>query len=34
MVKEDIPGSLEQLVLLAILRLGDNAYGMTDVLPP
>jgi PadR family transcriptional regulator, regulatory protein PadR len=29
MVKEDIPGSFEQLVLLAILRLGDNAYGMT-----
>jgi PadR family transcriptional regulator PadR len=29
MLKEDIPGSFEQLVLLAILRLGDNAYGMT-----
>jgi len=28
-VKEDIPGSFEQLVLLAVLRLGDNAYGMT-----
>ena len=29
MLKEDIPGSFEQLVLLAVLRLGDNAYGMT-----
>jgi PadR family transcriptional regulator, regulatory protein PadR len=28
-LKEDIPGSFEQLVLLAVLRLGDNAYGMT-----
>ena len=28
-MKEDIPGSFEQLVLLAVLRLGDNAYGMT-----
>jgi len=29
MLKEDIPGSFEQLVLLPVLRLGDNAYGMT-----
>jgi PadR family transcriptional regulator, regulatory protein PadR len=29
MLKEDIPGSFEQLVLLAVLRLGENAYGMT-----
>jgi DNA-binding PadR family transcriptional regulator len=29
MLKEDIPGSFEQLVLLAVLRLGPNAYGMT-----
>jgi PadR family transcriptional regulator, regulatory protein PadR len=28
-LKEDIPGSFEQLVLLAVLRLDDNAYGMT-----
>ena len=28
-MKDDIPGSFEQLVLLAVLRLGDNAYGMT-----
>jgi PadR family transcriptional regulator PadR len=28
-LKQDIPGSFEQLVLLAVLRLGDNAYGMT-----
>jgi DNA-binding PadR family transcriptional regulator len=27
--KEDIPGSFEQLVLLAVLQLGDRAYGMT-----
>src|SRR5262245_11950006 len=29
MLKDDIPGSFEQLVLLAVLRLGDGAYGMT-----
>ena len=29
MAKEDVPGSFEQLVLLAVLRLGDQAYGMT-----
>ena len=29
MLKEDIPGAFEQLILLAVLRLGDNAYGMT-----
>jgi DNA-binding PadR family transcriptional regulator len=29
MRKEDIPGSFEQLVLLAVLRLHDEAYGMT-----
>jgi DNA-binding PadR family transcriptional regulator len=29
MLKEDIPGSFEQLVLLAVLRLRDQAYGMT-----
>ena len=29
MRKEDIPGSFEQLVLLAVLRLRDQAYGMT-----
>jgi PadR family transcriptional regulator PadR len=29
MLKEDIPGSFEQLVLLAVLRLKDQAYGMT-----
>src|SRR5438270_851115 len=23
------PGGLEQLILIAILRLGDNAYGVT-----
>jgi PadR family transcriptional regulator, regulatory protein PadR len=28
-LKEDIPGSFEQLVLLAVMRLGDDAYGMT-----
>jgi DNA-binding PadR family transcriptional regulator len=27
--QEDIPGAFEQLVLLAVLRLGDDAYGMT-----
>ena len=27
--KPDIPGSFEQSVLLAILQLGDDAYGMT-----
>jgi DNA-binding PadR family transcriptional regulator len=29
MLKEPIPGSFEQLILLAVLRLGDEAYGMT-----
>jgi DNA-binding PadR family transcriptional regulator len=29
MGKDDIPGSFEQLVLLAVLRLGEGAYGMT-----
>lgn len=29
MRKDDIPGSFEQLVLLAVMRLGDEAYGMT-----
>lgn len=29
MKREGIPGSFEQLVLLAVLRLGDGAYGMT-----
>jgi PadR family transcriptional regulator PadR len=29
MGKRDHIGEFEQLVLLAILRLGDNAYGMT-----
>jgi PadR family transcriptional regulator, regulatory protein PadR len=28
-VKDDIPGSFEQLVLLAVMRLGETAYGMT-----
>ena len=28
MSKQDFLGSFEQLVLLAVLRLGDNAYGM------
>ncbi len=28
-MKEDIPGAFEQLVLLAVLRLEENAYGMT-----
>jgi PadR family transcriptional regulator PadR len=27
--REDVPGSFEQLVLLAVLQLGDQAYGMT-----
>ena len=27
--REDIPGSFEQLVLLALLRLAPDAYGMT-----
>lgn len=26
---EDFLGSFEQLVMLAVVRLGDNAYGMT-----
>jgi DNA-binding PadR family transcriptional regulator len=29
LTKEDIPGSFEQLVLLAVLRMRDQAYGMT-----
>ena len=29
MAKGDLPGAFEQLVLLSVLRLGDNAYGMT-----
>jgi PadR family transcriptional regulator PadR len=29
LAKDDIPGSFEQLVLLAVLRLGEQAYGMT-----
>lgn len=29
MDREGILGSFEQLVLLAVLRLGDEAYGMT-----
>lgn len=28
MVKPDLPGAFEQMVLLAVLRLGDEAYGM------
>ena len=27
--KPDIPGGFEQLVMLAVTRLGDSAYGMT-----
>jgi PadR family transcriptional regulator PadR len=27
--KPDLPGGFEQLVMLAVMRLGDNAYGMT-----
>ena len=26
---EDFLGSFEQLVILAVVRLGDDAYGMT-----
>lgn len=29
MARGDLVGSLEHLVLLALVRLGDNAYGMT-----
>lgn len=29
MSKRDNPGNFEQLVMLAVLRLGRNAYGMT-----
>lgn len=29
MGSNDNPGDFEQLVLLALLRLGENAYGMT-----
>ena len=28
MVKPDIPGGFEQMVLLAVMRLGEGAYGM------
>jgi hypothetical protein len=28
-MQSDLLGVLEQLVLLAVVRLGDNAYGMT-----
>ncbi len=28
MAKDDLLGSFEQLVLLAVMRLGDQAYGM------
>lgn len=27
--KQDLPGGFEQLVMLAVTRLGDAAYGMT-----
>ncbi len=27
--RADLLGSLEQIVLLAVMRLGENAYGMT-----
>ena len=27
--KTDLPGGFEQLVMLAVTRLGENAYGMT-----
>ncbi len=26
---QDLPGGFEQLVMLAVTRLGENAYGMT-----
>ena len=29
MSKRDQPGVFEQMVLLALIRLGDKAYGMT-----
>ena len=29
MARGDLLGSLEHIVLLALVRLGDNAYGMT-----
>ncbi|HVF40244.1 MAG TPA: helix-turn-helix transcriptional regulator [Gemmatimonadaceae bacterium] len=29
MKKADLPGAFEQLVMLAVARLGDAAYGMT-----
>jgi hypothetical protein len=29
MAKGDLPGAFEQLILLALLRLGSDAYGMT-----
>lgn len=29
MAKNDLPGAFEQLVLLALMRLGSRAYGMT-----
>jgi len=28
-MKQDLPGGFEQLVMLAVTRLGDMAYGMT-----
>jgi len=27
--RQDLPGGFEQIVMLAVTRLGDNAYGMT-----
>jgi PadR family transcriptional regulator, regulatory protein PadR len=29
MAKPDLPGAFEQLILLALARLGEGAYGMT-----
>jgi len=29
MVKGELPGAFEQLILLALVRLGSDAYGMT-----
>ncbi len=29
MARPELPGSFEQLVMLALMRLGDRAYGMT-----
>jgi len=28
-MKQDLPGGFEQLVMLAVTRLGESAYGMT-----